>query len=138
MRKIFATVAVLLTVVVYAGMANAEELFNHPSRGVSWEGFVIEDIVRRERIAHPRSQAYFWRTAAGAEVDLLLDRGNERVAIEIKAGRGDDARVVRTLREALPDIGARHGWIVDQAAGSEPLGREVARIGFEVAIDGVP
>jgi len=119
-------------------ISNAEELFNHPSRGVSWEGFVIEDIVRRERIAHPRSQAYFWRTAAGAEVDLLLDRGNERVAIEIKAGRGDDARVVRTLREALPDIGARHGWIVDQAAGSEPLGREVARIGFEVAIDGVP
>jgi len=84
------------------------ELFNHPSRGASWEGFVIEDIVRRERIAHPRSQAYFWRTAAGAEVDLLLDRGNERVAIEVKASRGDDARVVRTLREALPDIGARH------------------------------
>ena len=119
-------------------VSNAEELFNHPSRGASWEGFVIEDIVRRERIAQPHSQAYFWRTAAGAEVDLLLDRGNERVAIEVKAGRGDDARVVRTLREALPDIGARRGWIVDQAAGSEPLGREVARIGFEVAMDGVP
>ena len=94
--------------------------------------------MRRERVAHPCSQAYFWRTAAGAEVDLLLDRGNERVAIEVKAGRGDDARVIRTLREALPDIGARRGWIVDQAAGSELLGREVARIGFEVAMDGVP
>lgn len=119
-------------------ISSAEELFNHPSRGASWEGFVIEDIARRERIAHPHSQPYFWRTAAGAEVDLLLDRGNERVAIEIKAGRGDDARVVRTLREALPDIGARRGWIIDQAAGIDPLGREVARIGFEAATDGVP
>jgi hypothetical protein len=45
---------------------------------------------------------------------------------------------VRTLREALPDIGARRGWIVDQAARSEPLGREVARIGFEAAMDEVP
>jgi predicted AAA+ superfamily ATPase len=65
-------------------ISSAEDLFNHPSRGASWEGFVIEDVVRRERIAHPHSQAYFWRTAAGAKVDLLLDRGNERVAIEIK------------------------------------------------------
>ena len=55
-----------------------------------------------------------------------------------RARRVDHARVVRTLREALLAIGARRGWIVDQAAGSEPLGREVARIGFEVAMEGVP
>lgn len=46
--------------------------------------------------------------------------------------------VVRTLREALPDIGARHGWIVDQAAGSEPLGREVASIALPNQLLGTP
>jgi len=49
-----------------------DELAGHPSRGASWEGFVIEDVLRRERVAHPGSQPWFWRTAAGAEIDLVL------------------------------------------------------------------
>jgi predicted AAA+ superfamily ATPase len=119
-------------------ISTAEELFNHPSRGASWEGFVVEDLLRRERLIHPQSQAFFWRTAAGAEIDLLLDRGDARVAIEIKSGRGDDARAVRVLREAMPDVDARRGWIVDQAAGIERVGAAIARAGFESVRDGVP
>jgi uncharacterized protein len=119
-------------------ISTAEELANHPSRGASWEGFVIEDVLRRERLAHPGTPAFFWRTAAGAEVDLVLDRGNERVALEIKAGRGDDARAVRTLREAMPDIDAGRGWIVDQAAGVERVSERIARAGFAEVARGVP
>jgi uncharacterized protein len=119
-------------------ISTAEELANHPSRGASWEGFVIEDVLRRERLAHPGTQAFFWRTAAGAEIDLVLDRGNERVALEIKAGRGDDARAVRTLREAMPDIDAGRGWIVDQAAGVERVSERIARAGFAEVARGVP
>jgi uncharacterized protein len=100
-------------------ISTAEELSAHPSRGASWEGFVIEDVWRRERLVHPQSQAFFWRTAAGAEIDLLLDRGSKRIALEVKAGRGDDARAIRTLREAMPDVDAARGWIVDQAEGIE-------------------
>ncbi len=102
-------------------ISSADELANHPSRGASWEGFVIEDVLRRERLPHPASQVYFWRTAAGAEIDLLLERGSERVAVEIRCGRGDDARAVRTLREAMPDVDASRGWIVDQSAGIERI-----------------
>jgi predicted AAA+ superfamily ATPase len=119
-------------------ISSAEQLTTHPSRGASWEGFVIEDVLRRERIAHPGTGAYFWRTAAGAEVDLLLERGDERVALEIKAGRGDNARAVRTLREAMPDADARRAWIVDQAAGIERIGEHIARAGFAHVVDGVP
>ena len=36
---------------------------------------MIEDILRREAVAYPGSQAFFWRTAAGAEVDLVIERG---------------------------------------------------------------
>ncbi len=119
-------------------ISTADELANHPSRGASWEGFVIEDLLRRERVAHPRTQAYFWRTAAGAEIDLLLDRGETRVAIEIKAGRGDDARALRTLREAMPDVQAQRGWIVDQAEGIERISDQIARAGFAAVIHGPP
>ena len=94
--------------------------------------------LRRERLANPQTQAFFWRTAAGAEIDLLLDRGSERVAIEVKAGRGDDARAVRTLREAMPDADAQRGWIVDQAAGIDPVSAQIARAGFASIMSGVP
>jgi uncharacterized protein len=119
-------------------ISTAEELANHPSRGASWEGFVIEDVLRRERLAHPGTQAFFWRTAAGAEIDLVLDRGSERMVLEIKAGRGDDARAVRTLREAMPDIDAGRAWIVDQAAGVERVSERIARAGFAEVARGVP
>jgi uncharacterized protein len=119
-------------------ISSAEELLAHPSRGASWEGFVVEDVIRREQRVHPRSQPYFWRTAAGAEIDLVLDRGHERIALEIKAGRGDDARVVRTLREAMPDVQAARGWIVDQASGIGRIGERIARAGFDSVARGVP
>ena len=119
-------------------ISSSEELFNHPSRGASWEGFVIEDVLRREKLIHPGSQAYFWRTAAGAEIDLVLDRGNERIALEMKAGRGDNARAVRTLREAMPDVQAQRGWIVDQAPGIERVSALVARAHFEQVMQGAP
>lgn len=119
-------------------ISTADELANHPSRGASWEGFVIEDILRRERVARPATQAFFWRTAAGAEVDLVLDRGVERVAVEVKAGRGDQARAVRQLREAMPDVGAARGWIVDQAQGVASVGADIARAGFDRVAHGAP
>jgi len=119
-------------------ISSADELANHPSRGASWEGFVIEDVLRRERIAHPSTQPWFWRTAAGAEIDLLLDRGAERIAIEIKAGRGDDARALRSLRNALPDVETSRAWIVDQAPGIARLGPNIARAGFEAVMGGNP
>jgi hypothetical protein len=119
-------------------IGSAGELDAHPARGASWEGFVAEDILRRERVARPGSQGCFWRTLAGAEIDLLLDRGDARIAIEIKAGRGDAPRTVRSLREALPDVRAERAWIVDQAPGTELLAPGIARIGFTEASGGTP
>ena len=119
-------------------IGSAEQLDSHPSRGASWEGFVVEDLLRRERIAHPFARGYFWRTAAGAEIDLLLDRGHERVAVECKAGRGDQARAIRVLREALPDVAADRAWIVDQSAGIEAVGANIARAGFDAVRFGSP
>ena len=114
-----------------------EELANHPSRGASLEGFVIEDVLRRERAAHPGSQPWFWRTAAGAEIDLLLERGSERVALEVKTGR-PHGRAVKVLAEAMADAGAARAWIVDHAPGIEALAPRIARAGFEEVRTGTP
>jgi hypothetical protein len=110
-------------------IGSSDVLDAHPVRGASWETFVIEDLLRRERLAHPYGQAFFWRTAAGAEIDLLLQRGESMQAVEIKAGVGT-GRQARGLGDALADVGAAAGWIVDQGEGVEPLNAQVRRRGF--------
>ena len=99
---------------------------------------MIEDILRRERAVRPASQPWFWRTQAGAEVDFVLERGDLRVAVEVKAGRGGEAYALRSLREAVQDIAADRTWIVDQAPGTQLLAPGIARVGFAEAIDGTP
>jgi hypothetical protein len=115
-----------------------DELESHPIRGASWETFVLEDILRRERLRFPHSQCYFWRTQAGAEVDLVLDRGSERFAVEIKAGRGDKGQVVRELEQAKLDLEASAAWVVDQADGVDPLRPGVERRGFKDSVEWLP
>ncbi|HEY3453630.1 MAG TPA: ATP-binding protein [Bryobacteraceae bacterium] len=59
-----------------------ETLLGHPVAGPSWEGFVIENLLAA---APPGSKAWFYRTAEGAEIDLLLELGAAgRWAIEVK------------------------------------------------------
>ncbi len=98
---------------------------------------MIEDVLRRERAAHPGSQPWFWRTAAGAEIDLVIERGDVRVAVEVKTGR-PHGRAVRTLAEAMADAGAARAWIVDQAPGIEALAPRIARTGFDEVRTGTP
>ncbi|MCU7835605.1 MAG: ATP-binding protein [gamma proteobacterium symbiont of Taylorina sp.] len=56
-------------------------LLGHPVYGFSFESFVIENLIRH----YPKHQPSFYRTATGDEIDLLLERGNELLAFEIKA-----------------------------------------------------
>ena len=63
------------------GIENQQELFGHPVYGASWEGYVIENIVTRL----PRWKPSFFRTSNGAEMDLVLEKGSRRIAVEVKS-----------------------------------------------------
>jgi predicted AAA+ superfamily ATPase len=119
-------------------VSSLEELDHHPIRGASWETFVIEDIARRERLENPHSQFFFWRTAAGAEVDLVIDRGSSRLAIEVKAGRAAHPAPARALEEAAREIGAESAYFLDQAPGVESLRPSVERRGMRESLDWLP
>ncbi|BAP89367.1 AAA ATPase [Burkholderiales bacterium GJ-E10] len=118
-------------------IGSPEELDSHPVRGASWETFVLEDIQRRERLRRPFTQTFFWRTAAGAEVDLLLQRGDDMCAIEVKAGSAT-MRQARHLADALPDVGAHHAWIVDSGSGEDALNAAVRRRGYTADLAWLP
>lgn len=111
-------------------LTTLDEVSNHPVKGASWETFVIEEIIRRERRARPHTQFYFWRTSAGAEVDLVLDRGSAHIAVEIKCGHGGRPESIRQLQTAIADLGASSAWIIDEDEGSEPLAPKIRRRGF--------
>ncbi len=76
-----------------------EALVGHPKLGDSWEGFVIENVASRLKgLARP----YFYRTAAGAEIDLILDFGSEIWAVEIK--RNPTPRLSKGFHQACADL----------------------------------
>ena len=64
----------------FLGIDARSVLDTHPARGLSWEAFVIDQVLSAFQRAVPSCQAYFWRTAQGHEVDLLIDRKIVRAA----------------------------------------------------------
>ena len=105
---------------------DADDLFGHPVAGASWEAFVIETLIRA---APERTEAGFFRTAAGAEIDLVLDLPGSGVwAVEIKRGRAPG--VSRGFRVALRDIGADRAFLVHGGEDRYPKGGGVEAIGL--------
>jgi uncharacterized protein len=79
-------------------VATLEQLLAHPRCGASWEGFALEQVLR---LARP-DQAFFWATHQGAELDLLMLKGERRVGVEFK--RADSPRVTRSMTIAGDDL----------------------------------
>lgn len=94
-----------------------EDLFGHPVAGPSWEGLVIEAIVA----AAPYSVTpWFYRTSAGAEIDLVLELAPGRLAaFEIK--RSAPSGAPAGFRTACDDIDAVHRFVVFPGPNSYPM-----------------
>lgn len=80
------------------GIGTEKELLMHPKVGASWEGFVIEQVLATQ----PHDEAWFWGTHQGAEIDLLLRRGDRWFGVECK--RADAPRLTPSIRIALDDL----------------------------------
>lgn len=107
------------------GIATAKALLNHPKVGASWEGFVIEQVLMRE--AH--DEAYFWATHQGAEIDLILRRGDVLLGVECK--RSDAPRLTPSIRIALEDLGLARVAVVYPGNKRFPLSDRVEAVPLE-------
>ncbi len=88
-----------------------ESLAGHPVAGLSWEGFVIENLLA----AAPRgTRASFYRTAAGAEIDLVLELPGRQHpwAVEVKSGL--TPRLGRGFHNAVGDLSPERTFVVCQ------------------------
>ena len=80
------------------GIYSELDLYTHPKVGASWEGYVIEEVIKA---LHP-DEVYFWGTHNGAELDLLLLKDGKRIGIECK--RKDAPRLTPSMKTAMEDL----------------------------------
>jgi predicted AAA+ superfamily ATPase len=109
------------------GLAEREQVLAHPVAGASWEAFVIETLVAT---APHGTASNFYRTAAGAEIDLLLTLPSDRLwAIEIK--RSLSPAVERGFHNASEDLQPERRFVVYPGRERYPLGQNLDAISLQ-------
>lgn len=107
---------------VLLGLETPKGLLEHPKVGASWEGFVLEQVLLTE--AH--DDASFWATHQGAEIDLILRRGDRLFGIEMK--RADAPRMTPSIRNALEDLGLERVAVIYPGEKRYPLADRVEAV----------
>lgn len=111
------------------GIDTDRALHTHPRLGASWEGFVVEQILLHE----PHDEAFFWATHQGAEVDLVLRRGDRLLGIECK--RADAPRMTPSMRIALKDLGLERMAVIYPGSKRYPLSDQVEAVPLAALAD---
>ncbi len=98
------------------GIRQADDLLVHPRLGASWEGFALEQVIRRIQ----PDQAYFWSTHSGAELDLLLFKDGKRLGFEFK--RGDAPKLTASMRTSFEVLELTSLQVIYPGEIAYPLG----------------
>ena len=114
------------------GIDNHNALIGHPVVGASWEGFAIENLLAAAPVG---TEASFYRTRAGAEIDLVLDLpgGRGRWAVEIKLGLAPG--ISRGFHIARGDVQPNRSFIVYPGGDRFPASHDVEAIGLREMAD---
>ena len=99
------------------GIRDAEALSGHPVSGASWEGFVVEQICARLPAETPMN---FYRTAAGAELDLVIEHEGRLIGVEAKLSSAPT--VTKGFWQACEDVGVHEAWVVAPVREGWPIG----------------
>jgi uncharacterized protein len=118
------------------GVPQFRALEGHPKVGASWEGFVVEEVIR----AAGERNCYFWATQSGAELDLLVTVGGQPWGVEIKYA--DAPGMTKSMHIALHDLNLGRLLVVYPGAQSYSLNEKtmvvpLARLRAELRPDKV-
>ena len=89
------------------GIRKVNDLLGHPGTGASWEGFVVEQIASHLPDGATMS---FYRTAAGAELDVVVEMGQKKLGFEVKFSSAP--KVTKGFWQACEDVGVDAACIV--------------------------
>jgi predicted AAA+ superfamily ATPase len=102
------------------GLRSVNDLLGHPSIGASWEGFVVEQIFGQ---LGSDAQVSFYRTAAGAELDVLVARGRSKLGFEIKFSTAP--KLTKGFWSACADVGLSRAYVVAPVREGWPMAEGV-------------
>lgn len=104
------------------GIGSHTALLSHPVLGKSWEGYVVENI---HSVLPSRAETFFYRTAAGAEIDLVIKMPTSEIwAVEIKHGVAP--KLDKHYSRTCDDIGAAKKYVVYGGDDEFPVGSDVS------------
>jgi len=106
------------------GVRTHDDLERHPKVGASWEGFGIGSVVDHLRAAW--HECFFWRTHAGAELDLLVVRGRTRRGFEFK--RTTAPSVTPSMRQALASLGLASLDVIHAGSDTFPMAEGIRAV----------
>jgi len=95
------------------------DLMGHPVYGASWEGFALENILD----SSPQWEAFFYRTVSGTEIDLVLQKSQQRIAVEFKVSTSPS--VTQSFWSALDDLKCNEAWIIAPVETPYPIKNNV-------------
>jgi predicted AAA+ superfamily ATPase len=114
------------------GIEDQEALLSHPVAGGSWEGLAIESLIAA---APEGTEAYFFRTSAGAEIDLLLQRPGERKPWAIEIKRGLSPKLERGFHHACETVAPFQRRVVYSGDESFSLAEDVQAVPLKALCD---
>jgi hypothetical protein len=112
----------------FLGIGTPRDLDVHPSRGASWEAFVVEEVISSLRLEAPEAESYFWRTATGEEVDLLLRYGSRLIPVEIKLHSAPAPSDAVAVKRCMRDLGCKRGYVIYPGSDDYSLGGGVTAL----------
>jgi hypothetical protein len=106
------------------GITDMNGLLAHPRMGASWEGFAMGEVALRLGAA-PR-ECFFWATHNGAELDLLVVRGQSRVGFEFK--RTEAPRLTPSMHISVKDLGLQRLYVIHAGRSTFPMAPKVLAV----------
>ena len=108
---------------------NEAALFSHPKIGASWEGFVIEQVLRALR---PGS-AWFWAAHGGGEVDLLVNANGRRIGFEVKFNEAP--KITQSMRNVVDTVRLEHLFVVCPTMHAYPVSERISVLPVTQIVD---
>lgn len=113
------------------GIRTGKELLTHPKYGASWEGYIVEEVIRS---VEP-DEEYFWATHNGAEIDLVLIKDGRKYGVECK--RMDAPRLTPSMRAAIDQLRLNRLSIVYPGTTRYQLAPRISTVPVEAVAGGM-
>ena len=113
------------------GFERLEEVMRHPVAGALWETHVVMQVVQHYYSQARQLPLWYWRTVHGAEVDLLIEKGGQFIAIEAKASENPDEKAlkgIQALKKFYGDQSLISGYIASRTDHAYPISDQVKAV----------